>query len=182
METLFQHLRYGLRTLARTPGFSSIVILVMALGIGATVSMFTVVHSVVMMPLPFHEQGRLVRIYEADSHDPTQNRIAVSGLDFFDWRQQQKHSFEQMAIAYNSNSYNISSTAGQLPEHVMALTASWNIFPMLGVEPALDEGHETRDLGFVVLSGRAGNYLDLHAVLQSARGAPVCDAPKLFAL
>jgi hypothetical protein len=91
METLFHQLRYGLRTLARTPGFSLIAILVMALGIGATLAMFTVVHSVLMKPLPFHEPERLVRIYEADSNDPTHNHIAVSGLDFFDWRQ----SFEQ---------------------------------------------------------------------------------------
>ena len=131
MEMLFHHLRYGLRTLVRTPGFSLIVILVMALGIGATVAMFTVVHSVLMKPLPFHEQERLVRIYEADSHDPTHNHIAVSGLDFLDWRQQQKQSFEQMAIAYNGNSYNLSGTGGQLPEHVVALTASWNMFQLL---------------------------------------------------
>ena len=135
METLFQHLRHGLRTLARTPGFSLIVILVMALGIGATVAMFTVVHSVLMKPLPFPEQQRLVRIYDADSHDPTHNHIPVSGLDFFDWREQQKQSFEQMVIAH-WNSYNLSGTGGQLPEHVIAFTASWNIFAMLGVEPA----------------------------------------------
>jgi len=136
MEMSFQHLRYALRTSARTPGFSLIVILVMAFAIGATVAMFTVVHSVLMQPLPFHEQGRLVRIYEADSHDPAHNHIAVSGLDFFDWRQQQQ-SFEQMAIVWNWNSYNLSGTGGQLPEHVIALTASWNMFQLLGIEPAL---------------------------------------------
>jgi predicted permease len=145
MEMLFHHLRYGLRTLVRTPGFSLIVILVMALGIGATVAMFTVVHSVLMKPLPFHEQERLVRIYEADSHDPTHNHIAVSGLDFLDWRQQQKQSFEQMAIAYNGNSYNLSGTGGQLPEHVVALTASWNMFQLLGVEPALGRFFDADD-------------------------------------
>src|ERR1017187_7237025 len=145
METLFQQLRYGLRTLGRTPGFSLILLLVMALGIGATVAMFTVVHSVLMEPLPFHEQGRLVRIYEADSHDPTHNHIAVSGLDFFDWRQQQKQSFEQMAIAYNWSGYNLSGTGEHLPEHVMALTASWNMFQLLGVEPALGRFFDADD-------------------------------------
>ena len=145
MEMLFQHLRYGLRTLVRTPGFSLIVILVMALGIGATLAMFTVVHSVLMKPLPFHEQEGLVRIYEADSHDPTHNHIAVSGLDFLDWRQQQKQSFEQMAIADNWNSYNLSGTGGQLPEHVIALTASWNMFQLLGVEPAFGRFFDADD-------------------------------------
>lgn len=143
-EQLIRDVRYGLRTLARTPGFSWIVVLVMALGIGATVSMFTVVHSVLMKPLPFRNQGRLVRIYEADSHDPGHNHIAVSGLDFFDWQHQQ-HSFEQMAIAYNWNSYNLSGTHGQLPEHVMALTASWNMFQLLGVKPALGRFFDAND-------------------------------------
>jgi len=136
MEQFIRDIRYGLRTLVRTTGFSLTVILVMALGIGATVAMFTGVHSVLMKPLPFQDQGRLVRIYEAASHNPTHN-IAVAGLDFFDWGQQQKHSFEQMAIADNWSSYNPSGTAGQLPEHVMALTASWNTFHLLGVKPAL---------------------------------------------
>jgi len=144
MEALFQHLRHGLRTLARTPGFSSIVILIMALGIGATVAMFTVVRSVLMKPLPFHEQERLVRIYDADSYDPTHNHIPVSGLDFFDWREQQKQSFEQMVIAH-WNSYNLSGNGGQLPEHVIAFTASWNMFAMLGVEPALGRFFDLND-------------------------------------
>lgn len=144
MEILFQNLRYGLRTLARTPGFSFIVILVMALGIGATVAMFTVVHSVLMNPLPFHEPQRLVRIYDADSNDPTHNHIPVSGPDFVDWRQQQKQSFEQMAIA-RWNSYNLSGTGGQLPEHAIALTASWNMFQLLGIEPALGRFFDAND-------------------------------------
>jgi predicted permease len=145
MEILFQNLRYGVRTLARTPGFSLVVIFVMALGIGATVTMFTVVHSVLMKPLPFHQPERLVQVYEADSLDPTHNHIAVAGLDFLDWRQQQKHSFEQMAIAYNWNSYNLSGTGGQLPEHVIALTASWNMFQLLGVEPTLGRFFDVAD-------------------------------------
>src|ERR1700723_1855236 len=92
-EQLIRDFRYGLRALARSPGFSSTVILVMALGIGATVAMFTVVHAVLMKPLPFQDQERLVRIYEADAHDPTRNHRAVAGLDFFDWGAQQKFSF-----------------------------------------------------------------------------------------
>jgi predicted permease len=136
-EQLIRDFRYGLRALARSPGFSSTVILVMALGIGATVAIFTVVHAVLMKPLPFQDQERLVRIYEADAHDPTRNHRAVAGLDFFDWGAQQKFSFEQMAIADNWSSYNLSGTAGQLPEHVMALTASWNMFQLLGLKPAL---------------------------------------------
>jgi len=144
LESMARDVRYAARTLSRTPGFSVIVILVMGLGIGATVAMFTVVHSVLMKPLPFQSQGRLVRIYDADAHDLTHDHIAVSGPDFFDWRQQQ-HSFEQMAIAWNFSSYNLSGTSGQLPEYVNALTASWNIYQLLGVKPALGRFFNAQD-------------------------------------
>ena len=144
-EQLIRDSRIGLRTLARAPGFSSTVILVMALGIGLTVAMFTVVHAVLMKPLPFQDQERLVRIYDADDHDPTYNYRAVAGQDFFDWGEQQKSSFEQMAIADNWNSYNLSGTAGQLPEHVMALTASWKMFQLLGLKPALGRFFNAED-------------------------------------
>lgn len=144
LESLAHDLRYAMRTLARAPGFSLIVVLVMSLGIGATVAMFTVVHSVLMKPLPFQDQERLVQIYDADAHDPTHNHMAVSGPDFFDWRQQQ-HSFEQMAIADNGSSYNLSGTAGQLPEYVDALTATWNIYGLLGAKPALGRFFDAND-------------------------------------
>ncbi len=144
LESLMRDLRYALRTLLRVPGFSATVVLVMSLGIGATVAMFTVVHSVLMKPLPFPDQERLVRIYDADAQDPTRNHTAVSGPDFFDWRQQQ-HSFEQMAVAWNLSSYNLSGTAGLLPEHIDALTASWNLYGLLGVKPALGRFFDAHD-------------------------------------
>ncbi|HEX3942258.1 MAG TPA: ABC transporter permease [Acidobacteriaceae bacterium] len=144
LESLRRDLFYAARTLGRAPGFSLIVVLVMSLGIGATVAMFTVVHSVLMKPLPFQDQGRLVRIYEADAHEPTHNHIAVSGPDFSDWQQQQ-HSFAQMAIAWNWSSYNLSGVSGQLPEYVHALTASWNMYELLGVKPALGRFFDADD-------------------------------------
>lgn len=144
LESLARDLRYAARALARAPGFSLIVILVMSLGIGATVAMFTIVHSVLMKPLPFPKQGQLVRIYDADVSDPTHSHVAVSGPDFFDWRQQQ-HNFQQMAIAWNVSSYNLSGSAGQLPEYVDALTASWNTYALLGVKPALGRFFNAQD-------------------------------------
>jgi predicted permease len=144
LESLARDLRYAARTLARTPGFSLIVILVMGLGIGASVAMFTVVHSVLMKPLPFPEQGSVVQIFDADAHDPAHNHIAVAGPDYTDWLQQQ-HSFEQMAITWNWNGYNLSGTRGQLPERVDALTASWNLYALLGVKPALGRFFDAAD-------------------------------------
>ncbi|MGC2502717.1 MAG: ABC transporter permease, partial [Silvibacterium sp.] len=151
MESLIRDLRYGVRTLARTPGFSFIVILVMALGTGATIAMFTVVHSILLNPLPYKNPNRLVRIYE-DSGE--YHKIFVSGADFVDWRRQEKDSFQQMAVVF-WNSYDLSGTAGQLPEQVLAQTASWNAFPMLGVKAALgrlfDAGDDRPDANAVVV-------------------------------
>ncbi len=66
LEQLWRDLRYGMRTLRRTPGFTAIAVVVMALGIGANVALFTVVRCVLLKPLPYREPDRLVTIYEAD--------------------------------------------------------------------------------------------------------------------
>jgi predicted permease len=142
LELLLHDLRYGGRTLARTPGFSVLAVLVMALGIGANVALFTVVHSVLLKPLPFKEQDRLVRIYEADARGRFQDNI-VAGGTFAAW-QSQAHSFEQMAIKQWMH-YDLAGVNGQLPEVAPAHTVSWNFFPMLGVEPALGRSFTASD-------------------------------------
>ena len=68
-ESLARDLHLSLRTLRRTPGFTVIAILVMALGIGANVTLFTVVRGVLLKPLPFHDPDRLVMLYEAGLHE-----------------------------------------------------------------------------------------------------------------
>ncbi len=134
LELLLRDLRFGVRALARNPGFSILAILVMGLGIGANVAFFTVVRSVLLKPLPFKDQGRLVRLYEADAHGAFQDNVLAGGT-FAAW-QSRSHSFEQMAIK-RAIDYNLSGSGGQLPELVHGQVASWNIFPLLGVEPAL---------------------------------------------
>ncbi len=134
LELLLRDLRYGVRTLARTPGFTILAIVVMGLGIGANVALFTVVRSVLLKPLPFRDQDRLVRIYEADAKGRFQDNI-VAGGSFAAW-QSQARSFEQMAIKQWMH-YDLAGTGGQLPEVALAHTTSWQLFPMLGVEPAL---------------------------------------------
>jgi predicted permease len=134
LEILFRDLRHGVRTLARTPGFSILAILVMGLGIGANVALFTVVHSVLLKPLPFPDQDHLVRIYEADARGRFQDNI-VAGGSFAAWQSQAK-SFAQIAIMEGRN-YNLSGAGQQLPEVILAQDASWNLFSTLGVRPAL---------------------------------------------
>ena len=94
VESLWRDLRYGCRTLLRTPGFSSTAIMVIALGIGATTSLFTIVRSVLLRPLPFRDPDKLVMLYEhfRQSKSPINQ---VSPADFRDWREQ-THGFEDM--------------------------------------------------------------------------------------
>src|SRR5262249_41651816 len=70
LETVHRHLRISIRTLARQPGFSAVAMLVIAVGIGATISLFTVVWSVLLKPLPFDRQEQLVRLYESSDRFP----------------------------------------------------------------------------------------------------------------
>ena len=134
LELLLSDMRYSIRTLFRTPGFSVLAIVVMGLGIGANVALFTVVRSVLLRPLPFKDQDRLVRLYEANAKGAFQDNI-VAGGTFASW-QAQAHSFEGMAIKKRI-SYNLSGSAGQLPELADAEQASWNLFPLLGVDAAV---------------------------------------------
>jgi hypothetical protein len=92
LEMFLRDLRFGIRALARSPGFSILAILVMGLGIGANVALFTVVRSVLLKPLPFKDQDRLVRLYEADAHGAFQDNVLAGGT-FASW-QSQSHSFE----------------------------------------------------------------------------------------
>jgi predicted permease len=134
LELLLSDMRYGIRTLVRTPGFSVLAVIVMGLGIGANVALFTVVRSVLLKPLPFKDQDRLVRLYEANSKGAFQDNVLAGGT-FASW-QAQAQSFEGMAIKRRVN-YNLSGFAGQLPELADAEQASWNLFPLLGVNAAV---------------------------------------------
>jgi predicted permease len=133
LETLWQDLRYALRQLRRNPGFTVAAILTLAMGIGTTTALFTVVYSVLLKPLPFKDPARLLRLYE-HSDDKFPYNSNAAGV-FAEWKKQ-SHSFSDLALL-GGGQYNLSSAGGQLPEKVNAAECSWNLFPMLGVEPAL---------------------------------------------
>lgn len=142
LEQLWRDIRYGTRTLTRTPGFTVIAILVMALGIGANVALLTVVRSILLKPLPFKDTDRLVRLFEADGQGKFQDNV-VAGGTFVAWKTQ-AHSFEDMAATRRVN-YNLSGTGGQLPELADAYVTSWSLFKMLGVQPALGRSFMASD-------------------------------------
>jgi putative ABC transport system permease protein len=135
LESLIRDVRISVRTLFRSPGFSIIAVLVMALCIGATTSLFTVVRSVLLRPLPFRDPDRLVMIYE-HFRDPSMNEQqfnynAVAPADYFDWRSQ-THGFDDMA-AWRWWQFTLTGEAGELPELVSARGGTWNLFPLMGV-------------------------------------------------
>ncbi len=136
VETGIRDVRYGIRTLTRSPGFALIAILVMALGIGATTSLFTIVRAVLLKPLPFRDPSNLVMVYEQFRASTGADRTnVVSAGDFRDWRAQ-THGFESMA-AWRGYGFNLTGEHQELPETVEAVGGSWNLFSVLGVEPAL---------------------------------------------
>ena len=140
LEVFGRDLRYAARTLLRTPGFAAVAILVMAIGIGASVSLFTVIHSVLLRPLPFPHPDRLVAIY---SQDAVWSHNTVAPGDFYDW-QNASHGYEQMAI-WRWTGFNMSSSAGQLPEFLNAGTCSWKLFSTLGVSAVLGRSFTPTD-------------------------------------
>jgi putative ABC transport system permease protein len=129
--------RYAFRTLSRTPVFTIVAVAIMALCIGAATSLFTIARSVLLRPLPFRDPDRLVMVYEhhrGAGENPDSRYTPVAAADFYDWRSK-THGFEDMA-AITYGGYNLSGERSELPESVNAAAASWNLFPLLGVQPA----------------------------------------------
>jgi predicted permease len=136
LESLARDLRISLRTLLRTPGFAVVAILIMALGIGANVALFTVVRGVLLKPLPFYDPDRLVMLYEAGLHqDDTAGSNVVSGGMYAEWKRQNR-SYSSLALA-QSIRVGLSGSGGQLPEKLKSALFSWDMLRTLGVRPAL---------------------------------------------
>src|ERR1700733_1035610 len=145
IDDVWHDLKYAARALARSPGFTLIAVLVMALGIGANVALFTVVHSVLLNPLPYREPGRLFAIYEHDSHQMDYNDwLPVDAGSFAEW-QRSAESVAQMALVSPWQGYNVSGEGGKLPEQIDAGWCSWNLFSTLGVAPALGRSFTAGD-------------------------------------
>jgi putative ABC transport system permease protein len=143
LELLVRDVRYGVRTLLRTPGFAAIAILVMALGIGANVALFTIVRSVLLKPLPFEDPDRVVRLYEQSPDDKFPYNDSAGGV-FAEWKKQSR-SFTDLAITCGYGGYNLSGSGEQLPEGVRAASFSWNLLPTLGARPALGRNFTAAD-------------------------------------
>ena len=132
MNSLMQDVRYAARMLARSPGFTTVAVLTLALGIGATTAMFSVVYGVLLRPLPYPEPERIVHIYQAWSERP-ESRFPVSIPNFLDW-QEHNEVFSRMA-AYLRDPF-IMTGAGE-PTSLYATAVSADYFILLQTDPLL---------------------------------------------
>ena len=129
---MWNDLRYALRQLFKSPGFTIVAVLTIALGIGANTAIFSVVSGVLLHPLPFPDAGRLVTLYQ---DEPNFDKGSISYANFLDW-QRMNRSFESMAV-YRPEEYNLSGMSEGEPEHIQGEMISAGFFGILGVKPLL---------------------------------------------
>src|SRR5262249_35907376 len=132
METLVRDLQFGLRMLLKTPGFTAVSLITLALGIGATTAMFSVVNGVLLRPLPYKEPDKLVLINEK-SPQSGQTPISLPAPDVLTF-QRESRSFEGVA-GFQETRMDLTGLGS--PVRVSAARISWNGFELLGVAPAL---------------------------------------------
>ena len=176
MTTLIQDLRYGLRMLAKNPGFAAVAVVTLALGIGANTAMFSVVNAALLRPLPYQNPGRLAVLW-TDNLKQNLHQERTSYPNFEDWR---KHSraFQDMAF---SSAFTVNLTGSGEPERVIAGRAGANLCPVMGVKPILGRAfsseEEERDERVVLLSyglwqRRFGSSQDVLGKSLEIDGAP----------
>ena len=143
MTTLLQDLKYALRVLLKSPGFSLAAVIVLALGIGANTAIFSVVNAVLLRPLPYPDPSRIMQVW----HVPPPKSFsgvtwfAVSPANYLDWRTR-NHLFEQLA-AYGFEGFSFAGKDG--PEAIQAAAVAPDFFTVLRVRPSLRRLFTTED-------------------------------------
>ena len=132
LETLWADVRYALRMLRKNPGFTAVAVLTLALGIGATIAIFSVVDTIVLKPLPFPTADRLMRIKSVFVATGRGSGIA-SYPDVLDWRAR-NHVFDGMAVV---DTRDFTLVGAREPLHLQGAVVSAQLFSLLGVTPAL---------------------------------------------
>ncbi len=135
VEHFLQDIRYGLRWLWRSPGFTAVALLTLALGIGANTAIFSVINAVLLRPLPWEDPDRLVVIFEGNPGKGFP-RFAASPPNYFDYRDQ-AHSFHGMAAYYRGW---LSLTGRGDAQKLRAVSVTPNLFSVLGEKPFLGRG------------------------------------------
>src|SRR5579862_240596 len=138
LQDAIQDLRYGARTLLRTPAFTALAVLIVALGVGANSAVFSVVDRALLAPLPFDRPDDLFTMYQKTAMTP---RFSVSYLNYLDWRKQNQ-TFVDVAACRTEDV--ILSSGGQA-ENVHAAMISAELFPTLGLHSVLGRAFEAED-------------------------------------
>ena len=138
LERTWQDIRYGVRSLSHSPGFTLVALITLTLGVGVNTAMFSVVNAVLLRPLPYANPDQLAMIWTAD---PARNihEGATSFPTFTDWRTESRH-FADMAF-WRIHSVNLTG-AGE-PERLVGAMASARLFPLLGVAPAIGRSYSS---------------------------------------
>ena len=130
IETLAQDLRYGWRTLRKSPSFTAAALFTLALGIGANTAIFSVVYGILLRPLPFRDASRLILLNETT---PRVGNVSVSYPNFQDWRAQSRAFSEMAAVSV----VHFNMTGISQPEHIDGLAVSPNFLSMTGITPVI---------------------------------------------
>jgi predicted permease len=160
MEILTRDLRYVTRALLRTPAFFLVTVLTLALGIGATTAIFSVVNGVLLQPLPYPRSERIVQLFQIDKDG---KRMSVSVPNFRDWKAQTR-SFSAMALSHPPGTITVNGL--REPARVTATTVSGEFFSVFGLHPeigrvfAADEVHAGASPVVVVSDAFWRRYLD----------------------
>jgi putative ABC transport system permease protein len=160
MTGLLQDLRYALRQLRKSPGFTVVAVITLALGIGANTAVFSVIDAVMLRPLPYHQPDHLIEAQSVNTHNPQPS--AISYPDFFDWRSQNR-TLEHLVSYHDSL---LTLTGLERPVQVDAEIVSWDLLPALGIRPELGRGFTSNE-------EKAGTRVVLisHALWTSQFGA-----------
>src|SRR5271155_2772017 len=141
MRTLFQDIRYGLRMMAKNPGFTFFVVAVLALGIAANTAIFSIADPVLVRPLPYRQADRLVMVWEDASSYGFPRDTPAPG-NFADWKARNQ-VFEDMAASAFSGSFNLTGEGN--PEEIPGDFVTANLFSVLGARPALGRDFSASD-------------------------------------
>ena len=138
MGTLLQDLRYSIRMLAKSPGFTTVAVLTLALAIGANTALFSIVNGVLLNPLPYPRPNELVTLHESKTNI---NTGSISYPNFLDW-QKENHTLSSMAV---SRSYSFSLTGLGQAEQIQGQFVTSDFFSILGVKPLMGRNFVSAD-------------------------------------
>jgi predicted permease len=142
MQTLLRDIRYAVRQLRKSPGFTLTAVFTLALGIGANTAIFSAVYRLLLQSLPFHDAARIVNIFE--THPQLPGGVEATYPDYQDWRAQQK-SFEQIAAYSTLNPDTVSLATNGHPAQLHRVLASGNYFSLLGASPQIGRTFSEQD-------------------------------------